>query len=154
MKKFLFLATAVTLLFASSCKKKDDSGPSNYWTVNGTKHVVATSTGGGGILGFVENSSATGNLLSFEFGSSSLPTSNGTYKIVNPDNITGSANEVVVMPNYGSGGLVYYPSKGTNANASVTVNGGKISITVPEIWVVNSLTGNDSVKLSANVTQP
>ncbi|XZF13874.1 hypothetical protein ACTHGU_18990 [Chitinophagaceae bacterium MMS25-I14] len=150
MKKILLGATALSFLFATSCKKKDDGGSSNSWTLNGASYSVLTATAGGNTLTAANGNASNANGVYFNF--TTYPTANGTYKVV--ENAT-NANEVdITTLTYSGATFSTYGSTGNdNINATVTVNNGKVSINVPSVWMKNSTTGTDSVKLTANVTQ-
>ncbi len=50
--------------------------------------------------------------------------------------------------------ITTYTSTGyDNVNATITVSGGKIKISYPDVWVKNITVSTDSLKLSANYTE-
>ncbi len=147
MNKLILGALALTVI-AASCKKSEDSGPTNTYSVNGTSHSPSTVVRQALINGLqaVEGNgtSASQVLVSFK----TLPTADGTYKVVSSAD---SANQVDIT--YQSGANLYDSYDKSTANATVTVSGGKIKIVVPEIYLKSSTTANDSVKFSATLTE-
>lgn len=146
MKKILLSVCTLGVLFASSCKKSDSgSGSSNSWTLGGTTYTPAMV---GSSMGILSAADASSNACSFSFAGSATPTA-GTYKVVSVAPGTGEVMVTVTK----SGTNVYTASTVANTSATVTVNGGKITVVLPNTTVVNALTGTDSLTLSANLTQ-
>ena len=147
MKKILLSTAAIALLFASSCKKSDDNnGPSNGWTLNGTGYNTAAAAVSNGVL--TASSTSPQGAIFVTFGNAT-PTA-GTYHVMN-DDATLTGNQISFYA-YSSNLLDGYSSTGSGSvDATVTVNGGKVSVSCPDVWVKKSAT--DSVKLSVNVTQ-
>ena len=149
LKSILLAASAATLVFASSCKKDDDNngGGTNRFTVNGTTYtptsVTRTSTGGLNAITAISTSGSTSNSVALYF-DGALPTSSTTVRVGD------EANQMGILASFN--GNSYYNQEFTNVNATVTVNGGKLTIAVPEVWVVN-FSGNDSVKFTANLIE-
>ncbi len=156
MKKLLFGALALTVL-ATACKKDDDSStPANSWKVGTTSYTsVATTASGAGTnynLSAVQGSSTSVNGITFTFNGSAAPAA-GTYKVVNATS-TLNANQVRFTATvYNGTTATAYNSTGyDNINATVAVNGGKVSVSMPDA-TGKSITSSDSVKVSANITQ-
>lgn len=146
------LAAATVALLTASCKKDDDNGgsSSNTWTVNGTNYtatnVVRQSQSGFTLLSATATSGSTSNSVGFIF--SSTPTANGKVRI-------GADNGVDIVTASGSTAN-YSTYDDSKVDASVTVNSGKISITVPDVWLYKgSGSSRDSVKFScSNIIEP
>lgn len=155
MKKILLSAAALTVLFAACSKSDDDNNASSTWKVGGTSYTALTVSEDTSLLiGNLVAVSGTGNNVnSFAIiFDSAIPTANGTYKIVSsPD----SSNEVSIwaINTSGSSMTSYTSSDWANANATVTVSGGKVSVSVPEVWAINDDNASDSVKISGSITQ-
>ena len=157
MKKILLSAAVLAVVF-TGCKKDDDNGggtATNQWKIAGTTYT-AVSNGVNSLLGTLIGAGmngSTGSSFSIGFNGLTTPTTGGTYKIVSADNLDAD-DEISVSASVGSGtGTAYQSTGNDNMTAAVTVNGGKVSVTVPEIWAKN-MDGNDSVKVSGNLTQP
>lgn len=150
MKKILLGAAALSVVFATSCKKSDDnnSSPSNSWTVNGTSHsasmVTKTSTTGASTLTAAD---ASGNSFIVVF--KTYPTANGTYHV--SGDIIPQNNTDVTIGVSGSTGQ-FFSLGNDNVNATITVNSGKVNVSLPDTWV-GSVTGTDSVKVNGNITE-
>ena len=150
MKKLLFGALALTML-ATACKKDDDNGPGNTFKVNSTTLTTSSvQSSGSTVTVNGTNGGATGGII-FSFPGTATPAA-GTYKVV--ADATG-ANQVEFIAALGAGTTgTFYSSTGTGTvNAVVTINSGKITITMPDAPAKN-ITGTDVVNVSANVTQP
>jgi len=141
MKKILLSATALTLLFAS-CKKDDDKGAGNSWTLNGTNYGVSTTQRTATSL-----TATSGGTSTVMFMFDALPTTSGTYVIGG----TGANSMDILASTLNGTTPSLYSNTSVTANATVTVNGGKITINTPEIWVEGM--SDDSVKFSANVIE-
>lgn len=160
MKKLLLGTLALTML-ATACKKDDDSSSSNANTVSvGGTSYSTTSTGGSVTVtgntvtaaGVNGNSLAAG--LTFEFPGSSAPAA-GTYKVVADTTGTLAANTVSFYATVASTtGGTFYASTGTGTvNATVTVNSGKLNITMPDA-PAKQVNGTNTITVNANITQP
>lgn len=149
MKKVLFSAIALALLATSSCKKDDDNnGPSNGWVLNNTTYNTLATSGNGGVI--LASSNSPLGFLSVTF--ASKPTANGTYRVIS-DNGTVGPNQVSFSVSSTATFTDTYESTGNGTvDATVTVNGGKVTINCPDVWVKKDGT-TDSLKLSTNLTE-
>lgn len=150
MKKILLGAAALSVMFATSCKKNDDkSGPSSTFTLAGTSYtpssvVKGTNLGMTALMG-------TDGTNAFYVLFSAAPTASGTYKIVE----NASANDQLQIV-ASSGQTNLYSSIDVSATANVTVNGGKITVTIPEISAERtnvSTAATDTVKISGTLIE-
>ena len=152
MKKLLLSAAALTILFAS-CKKDDDNGgggSSNTFVIGTTSYSAGTvQTVASQLIGAATGT--TGASVSFQFNGSALPTTGGSFKVVDG---TPAANEVAVSAAVSNPLKGYVSTGNDNVSATVTVSGGKVSVSLPKVWAVNPMTAGDSVQISANITQP
>ena len=157
MKKLLLVLVSATIFF--SCNKKDDNNngsgnlSNDQFRIGATTFSANSVTSVSGLLAAVGTNGAMKGSISIVFNTSLFPTNNGTYKIVdNPD----ADDEIYITAGTNIGGtLTAYASTGNNTNftADVTVNdNGKITIVLSDVWVKNGAS-NDSVKISANITQ-
>jgi len=150
MKKILLGAAALSVMFATSCKKNDDkSGPSSTFTLAGTSYSPSTvakqSTGSVTVLMGTDQTNSFGVMFN------TVPTANGTYKIM--EDAT-AADEVQIVA--ANGQTTLYGSLDNTATATVSVNGGKITVTVPEISAerTNMTTmKTDTVKVSGTLVE-
>lgn len=150
MKKIILSAIALSTLFAVSCKKTDkDSTPANTWTLDGTNYSVLSA--------YLLNSTfsiadASGNACGFYFEGTTNTPSAGTYKVVKPKlGIGAGPGEVVVIATKaGSAGTGYHSKGNDNISATVTINGGKITVSTPRLILENISGGTDSLVFSAN----
>ncbi len=155
MKRFLFLATAAALLTVMACKKKDDNNTNNptstaggTWTV-GSKTFTATSSS------FLSNTLTMmngTNAIQFRF--LSAPTTNSTYNVTE-DLTPSNTNDVSVFVTEGTTTASYMVANTQNAKATVTVSGGKLSVSMPTIyvWDPSSSTPLDTFAATASVHQ-
>lgn len=144
-KKFLFLA-AFGLLAATACKKSDgnfSSGPSgNSWTLDGTSYTARMVSFQIGIFTAVD---VPGNTCSVKFGGTNVVA--GTYKVV-MDAVDQGEVSIIAAKNGGDG---YYSAGDDNKIATVTVNNGKPTVSVPAIAVVR-IGSSDRTTFSGNFT--
>lgn len=156
MKKILLGAAALSVMFATSCKKNDDnnsnpSGTSTY-TLAGTKYTPSTVTrGSSASAGSLTGLDMSGNSFSVMF--QTLPTASGTYKIVSI--APSAADEVSIMATSGTTSApVAYASLATSTTAAITVNNGKMTVVVPEISALRNTNGAyDTVKISGTLIE-
>lgn len=150
MKKILLGAAALSVMFATSCKKNDDKGgPSSTFTLNGTSYTPSTVmkqsvSGMTAIMG-------TDNTNTFEVIFNTTPTASGTYKI---SETASAADEITVAAANGSS--TTYTGLDNSATATVTVNSGKISVVVPQISAIRMNTSTmamDTVKISGTLVE-
>ena len=148
MKKLLLGAVALTML-ATACKKSDDSTPANSWKVGANSYTAAT-VAGSGTSGFYTLTAvdASANGLTFTFNGTTAPTA-GTYKVSSA--IIPPAGQVSFVASVSP--KAYSPTGNDNISAVVTVNSGKVSVSLPNAWAKSSSSATDSVQVSANVTQ-
>jgi hypothetical protein len=157
MKKLLLGAVALTML-ATACKKDDENGtPSNTITVDGNNYALIATNGfnvSGSTVMASGTSGTNAGTITLDFPGSAAPTA-GTYKIVSNDSTVG-ANQVSFAAATTNGGTAnLYESTGAgNVSATVTVNGGKIAISMPDAPAKQSIGGTNTVNVKVNVTQP
>lgn len=150
MKKLLFGALALTFL-ATACKK-DDEGPSNSWTVGSTTYGAANVTGAFGSLVATTGSGSTINSIQVNFNGVTLPTTGGTYDVVAGG--TPAANQISFSASEVSNGVskVFTSTGSGNVKANVSVNGGKVSVSMPSAEA--QLSGaSETTRVSINITQ-
>lgn len=143
----------------SSCKKNDNAnavssdGP-NTWTLNGKTYTGNTVSrfdyGLDGVLYLaaseatdIVSAGQTGNNVGFVF---QVLSDTGVKVRVG----SGKDRMVIAIGSHGLNSDLDYMSGSSNVEAIVAVNNKKVIVTVPEIWVYNSLNRNDSVRFSAN----
>ena len=148
MKKLLLGAVALTML-ATACKKSDDGGTSNTWKVGSSSYTATTvaGNGNGGAYGVTASSGTDG--ITFTFNGAAAPAS-GSYKVVKA--LIPAAGQVSFIANKGTTDF-YTPTGNDNISATVTNNGGKITVNMPNAWAKTSSSATDSVQVSANLTQ-
>ncbi|MBA3829351.1 MAG: hypothetical protein H0X33_10480 [Taibaiella sp.] len=161
MKKSFLGFIALGILFGTSCKKSSSSSTTGSgkgsWKVGSNTYNVVTvlapaSSGTWQLLASTGQSGASINTISFIF--FKMPTVSGSYRVV--DGVSDSGNEVQMVSSNinGSSNTTYASTSTGNVNATITVTGGKVSISMPDTWAQNLSTTTDSVKISANaVTQ-
>ena len=133
MKKNLILYSCLALLLGACSKDHgDSSNSSNSWTFAGTTYKAATvvyvDAGPQANLSAVASgeTSTSGDELTFLF--VPPPTSSGQMLITD----TGDPNTIMVSASRFSGtNIIFYNSTETNVQASVTINGGKVSVSFP-----------------------
>ena len=155
MKNLLLSAAALTLLFTASCSKSDD-GPGNSWSVNGVTYGTVIGTSQFGSVSATNVNTSTGypyNTILFDFNGSTAPTA-GTYKVVAADQV--DANDEVSFSAQNATSQTdtkTYNSTGEgDVKVTVTVNGGKVSISMPTAKA-QLVGGTDKVDVTANISQ-
>ncbi len=157
--KHLFLCVVALSTFTVSCKKSGSttvsSIPANGWKLGTVSYTTALSTRTGTNLlsafdGIPSGSNPSVNNLEVYF--SALPTAGGTFHIVHYPAASLASNEV------GIGAGLYatsttYLTTGTDAiDATVTIASGKITVSIPSVWV-KSTSGTDSLKLTGTLVE-
>ncbi|HRO42774.1 MAG TPA: hypothetical protein PL009_08055 [Flavipsychrobacter sp.] len=153
MKKFLFSAACVTMLFAA-CKKSDNNSNksglgNNQFKVGNTTYsdVFLSST-----FGFLSAVSPTGGSLQFRFNQDILPATTGTFKVVvNPD--ANDEIQIIALSNVGGTTKAYTAGYVSGQNATVTVTGGKFKLQFDNVSARNQLDSTETVPVSANISQ-
>jgi len=124
----------------------------NNWTILGTTYNTdsVTASASAGTLAAFNMTQGNANTLTFLF--PTLPTAGGNYAVVNYNTIP-TGNQVAVFA-YKYMGQIHtlYGSSG-GGTATVSVSGGRISLSMPAISVVNSNNAADSSTLSVGITQ-
>lgn len=170
MKKLLLFA-AVIGICSTSCKKSTTttptpsapSGPStptiptDGWTLDGTKYTQNWGTQTGGNAGNKSVSAGDGPIgsgNSFNFFFNTIPTVNGTYKVVFfAGGQVLAADEVGVTAGLETAQKTYVSIGNDNVSATVTVNSGKIKIELPDTKVFNTKTAGDTVILTGTLVE-
>jgi hypothetical protein len=148
MKKMILAAACLTLVFAA-CKKSDDNGGgvgSQQFKIGPNTYTALAVVGTGSGLGAIATG---GNSLSINFPGTTLPTASGSYTIVSgtPTGTQLSFGAIKDTSDF------YSPSLATAGTATVTVDGGKVSVSFENIWAKNITNANDSLQISANLKQ-
>lgn len=154
MKAILFSTIACLLLIIASCKKHDCQ-PQNFWRINGVTHEVASIyhiiPGPNVEMVFVRDGDSATRNSNVDFDFDKLPTTSGDYEI--GPYVSQGQMQILATSYFGGDDYGIYSSTGNDhTKAHVTVNSGKITIDVPEVWVRNTR-GTDSVKFSAHIYQ-
>lgn len=137
------------------------AGTSASWTVDGKKHSADASniTINGNILTALEKS--TGATFVINSGPYPFPAKDDSFLISDLGKMPYNGNSLYVqvtmlaIPAMTSKTYVSV-HRGLLKYASIIVNGGKVSVTIPEIWVYNlssSATAGDSLKMSGTISQ-
>lgn len=163
MKKKLHLLMFVLVIAGTaftSCKKdkKEDSSDSSLlnkaWKVGDKQYtqLVGMSMSMGNaiaVTAFVAMPSGSATIDRFSVYFKTKPTTNGTYKIVYKPNFADlNADEVYVDAAEAAGDKLAV-AKGEGKTATVTVNGGKVSVTVPK---VNAYYGTNTGSMEQTTT--
>ncbi len=159
MKKVIFGIIAVTLLMITSCTKNNNPGGS--WTFQSATYNTAscTTSSASATLTVSNTSTPAINSVSMVFSFfNGLPTTNGTYTVLNANShiLLPSGNWVVINASMGEAMTQqYYSTGGGNGpqKLSVTMNNGKISISGSGIELANTANPSDSSALTVNITQ-
>jgi hypothetical protein len=153
MKKSLAYTLIAVLLVFAACKKNASSVGS--WAYGGTKYTatgttLSTTLAGQPYLTATTSSTTATGELSFYF--ATQPVTTGNYKVVNYAATLDSGQLYIQFVNAGN---FYYLSTGNdNITASVNVSGGKISVTVPPVYLEDYANPvPDSAQLSATIHQ-
>lgn len=148
MKKATLAICALAVIMTATSCKKNSPNPGGSWTLNGTTYNVAGSSTAGGLLTFVDQND---NDISLDFGGS-LPTTGGSYTVI--DDLPGP-NQVFITF---SSNTTYYNAtggNGTNQHVTVSVSGGKVSVSGKGMVMKNVTTtsATDSATFTLHVTQ-
>jgi hypothetical protein len=151
MKKLLLPAAALTLIFFA-CKKKGsgDDGPApvdgnNKWKVGESSYTASAMSVNGGLITATNDTQS----VSVTFSDGSLPSANGTIPV---SHAFGTGLSIAVTEGTVPVHDIYYSTGKESKNATVTINNGKVTVSVPTVWAKN-LKG-DSLQVSANLIQP
>ena len=154
MKTLFAVGIAIIIFLATSCKKQD-CAPQNFWKVDGVTHEVRSIYGiipGEYVqLLFARDGDSTTRCSNIDFDFDKLPTQSGEYEV------SGAAGpmqiQILATSYFGDDIYRIYSSTGNDhVKAHVTVNEGKITLDMPDVWAKNT-SGTDSVKISAHVYQ-
>lgn len=151
MKKVVLGLSVLAMIGGASCKK-DEKKKVNTWTLGGTEYSVVSAYSTDGSMVVVDPSATT---CSFDFEGTNAPAA-GTYKVVaSKSGVGAGVGEVVIYASKsGTGGIGYASTNAATKSATVTVNSGKITVSVPEITLLNMSGGTDEITFSANeITQ-
>lgn len=128
--------------------------PLSIWTFQGASDTASFALGKSDTIQATNFSSTNlTNVSNIVFAFSALPTAAGTYQVINAQfGGTPSATQVAVYLTTPSG-RDYGSTGNDHVNASVTVIGGKVHISIPAVEMVNVAVPSDSASLSATVIQ-
>lgn len=128
----------------------------NTWTFKGNAFtadsVVGSVTGGDLIAYGVSGGSKANIAVIFP----TFPTASGNYTVINSNNGTPVGQQLyVIVYSYNASNVqtIYGSTGNSSLNATVTVSGGKLSVALPAIEVVNLNNATDSTSLTALVNQ-
>ena len=159
MKGTSFVIVILSMMFFASCKKSSPaiSYPNGSWSLNNTTFKVTSCTTDSAGIDLVALDSLTGNASCniIVYFNGALPAVSGTYTVANQNTLP-AAGQVAVGVGYAAPSVLNnYISTGGGGGqkVSVTVSGGKISISGSGIEMVNTGLGSDSTALNFNITQ-
>jgi len=142
------IAVILLAFVVSGCSKKGDAAPSgsSTWTFEGTTYKSTAASFANTYLG----AGATGSYI--EVGFSVVPTTSGTYTVVDDESDTVGANQCSIDLSQ-TDRTAYVSNAG--GSATVTVSGGKVSVKFSNIIMgrVNGTTGQASTTISGTVSQ-
>jgi hypothetical protein len=159
MKKLLFLISTAVIIFTASCSKSSsDPSPTgnNTWTLGGTTHTVTFTnkglTGGGTpstLIIFADKvpvgADPAVNTVNLSFKTS--PTASGKYTLVG---LGSTPNDMQFQLSAGGEGKAY-GYIGANIDVDITITGGKVKATIPEVLLKSTTAGNPDQKLTATI---
>jgi len=156
MKKAIF-GIIVCLMVLSSCRKSNPpaSYPYGSWSLNTVTFPVTACVGNAPTLTATDSFTANPSCNIVIYFDSILPTTAGTYTVVN-QNLVPGANQVSIAVGYVAPGVLNnYISTGGNGTekVKVTVSNGKISVSGSGIEMTNTGLGADSTALTFNINQ-
>ena len=136
MKKAIFGLVVLILIFTASCNKTPAGGGS--WTFLGLTYNATSCVGLNNYLAATNssntNSTYFGGLTVF-FPGSTLPTTTGTYTVV--DTIP-TGNQVTISASVGGAADTTYTAIGGGQTVAVTVSKGKVSVSGSNIQLQNT----------------
>lgn len=152
MKKILFAATLICILFTTSCKKGSDGAGS--WSFAGTNYSAASATFLSTDHSLTASNGANNpSSLSIYFPSQTVI--NGSYKIVNYTSVPLDSGQVYIRFINDVSSYYYFSTGNDNVYAKVSVSSaGKVSVTVPAVFLESySSPISDSAQLTATINQ-
>lgn len=146
MKKVVFGLCVGALLFGNACNKNIGGLPVNSWSVSG-KTFTATSVKVSAATSYITAADGKGSSLDLSF--KTLPSSNADLNT----NDAAYTNSDVVVRTVLSGNIIYNSVPGTGGFVSVRVNGGKYTVIMNDVKLVNFDKASDTVKVSSNIIE-
>ena len=129
----------------------------NNWTFKGNSFTVDSVVGsvnGGDLIAYGVSGGSRANIAVLF---SAFPTASGNYTIINANSGAEPVGQqlYVIVYSYDASNIeTIYGSTGSgNVSAAVTVSGGKVSVSIPAIEVVNLSNASDSLSFGATVYQ-
>lgn len=149
MKNIVLVALALTVVLGACKKRTQEHGLgavlSNTWYLDGTMYKADSVYVGGGQRLSGVSSSPVGH---FGLAFSTFPTASGVYRISNSLSAGSLTTAISVATSTHE-----YSTKGYEGDVNVTLNNGKIIVTVPEIWLKSVPFANDSVRFNGCLLQ-
>jgi PKD repeat protein len=131
------------------------SRPLSIWTYQGMTDTASYALTAGGDTLETSSFSATNlsNISNIVFVFSALPTSSGSYQVINDQSAaTPSATQVAVYLST-PGGRNYGSTGHDHVSAAVALIGGRVTVSIPAVEMVNQALPSDSISLSATLIQ-
>lgn len=146
MKKVVFALCAGVMLLGNACNKDIGGLPANSWSVSG-KTFTATSVKVSAATSYITAADGKGSSLDLSF--RTLPSSSADFST---NDAAYTSNDVVVRTVL-SGNIIYNSVPGTGGFVSVRVNGGKYTVIMNDVKLVNFDKASDTVKVSSNIIE-
>jgi hypothetical protein len=138
----------LSVLTIASCKKDEETdGDTNTFSLGANTYRATSVTRGANQLTAREGG-ADAHRMYFTF--KTLPKVSGMYKVVYADPGTNELMVTLINP----GAIIYQSTGSGDVKAAVTVVDNRTRIVLPRTWAwLNGTPGNDSLRISADVTE-
>jgi hypothetical protein len=152
MRKNVFAFPLLIILIITACNKESHSNLPGSWTYAQQTYDAFDCVGYPASNFLVASNDFPPNPDSLFFYFNAYPVTNGSYVIVNSQHP--AAGQVGILFSAGKApATLYVPTALVNAQASITVSAGKVSISTPVFQMANEGTPQDSASFIAVVHQ-
>lgn len=146
MRKIIFGLGMGALLLSASCNKDVGGLPVNSWSVSG-KTFTATSVKSSAASSFISAADGQGSTLDLSF--RALPASSADFNLNTAPYTAADVSVRTVL----SGNIVYSSVPNTGGFVSVRVSGGKYTVIMNNVKLVNMDKASDTVSVSSNIIE-
>lgn len=163
MKKIIIAFLALGILTAYSCKKSTTADGGSWTFKSNTYKVTSATTNtfvdyGYGVRARILTaiSSDNGQYNQVQFAFKRLPTQDASYNVIPdtyPDTVVNVAVSLKLTKGSGYDQTMYTPDPSVSTVATVTVQNGKIKVSIPATDMVNVSDSTDHGSLSGDIIQ-
>ena len=161
MRKIISALTVIGILATYSCSKTTiNPGPAGDWSYGANSYPAVTCTANPSLATLTAVNTVTGTpyanlVLSFY---DTLPTVNGTYRVIYAGNVPGPKQVAITMAYITADTSIYYASTGGTMaypkdTVNVTVTNGRIKVVGSNVEVSTITAPLDTIPLNFTITQ-